>query len=144
MYWSFHCSWDNVMKWNVFFFCLLHIFQNFPCMLVEKSKSVSFSRVYVCVKAKLTLVSFFYFFFHAPSPRWFSVIWVPKFLLTPIKIRIFGPKQAKFSQNLPLLAKYWHFWPISSHAQPRNNANTMPWWFFRYVSTKNFASSRRN
>ena len=34
----------------------------------EKSKSVSFSRVYVCVKAKLTLVSFFYFFF-APSPN---------------------------------------------------------------------------
>ena len=35
--------------------------------LGEKSKSVSFSRVYVCVKAKLTLVSFFYFFFiHLP------------------------------------------------------------------------------
>ena len=38
------------------------IFQNFPCTLGGKSKSVSFSRVYVCVKAKLTLVSFFYFF----------------------------------------------------------------------------------
>ena len=25
--------------------------------------------MYVCVKAKLTLVSFFYFFFHAPSPK---------------------------------------------------------------------------
>ena len=35
--------------------------------LGKKEKSVSFSRVYVCVKAKLTLVSFFYFFF-APSP----------------------------------------------------------------------------
>ena len=58
MYWTFNCSWDNVMKWNVFFFCVLHIFQNFPCTLGEKSKSVSFSRVYVCVKAKLTLVSF--------------------------------------------------------------------------------------
>ena len=34
----------------------------------EKSKSVSFSRVYVCVKAKLTLVSFFFTFFHAPFP----------------------------------------------------------------------------
>ena len=69
MYWTFNCSWDNVMKWNVFFFCVLHIFQNFPCTLGEKSKSVSFSRVYVCVKAKLTLVSFFYFFFYAPFPN---------------------------------------------------------------------------
>ena len=50
------------MKWNVFVFCVLHIFQNFPCMLGEKSKSVIFSRVYVCVKAKLTLVSFFFTF----------------------------------------------------------------------------------
>ena len=68
MYWTFNCSWDNVMKWNVFFFCVLHIFQNFPCTLGEKSKSVSFSRVYVCVKAKLTLVSFFllFYFVHLP------------------------------------------------------------------------------
>ena len=69
MYWTFNCSWDNVMKWNVFFFCVLHIFQNFPCTLGEKSKSVSFLRVYVCVKAKLSLVSFFLFF--APSPDGF-------------------------------------------------------------------------
>ena len=59
---------DNMGQWNVFFFCVLHIFQNFPCTLGKKSKSVSFSRVYVCVKAKLTLVSFFYFFY-APSPN---------------------------------------------------------------------------
>ena len=58
------------MKWNVFFFCILHIFQNVPCTLGEKSKCVSFSRVYVCVKAKLTLVSFFFnFFFYAPFPN---------------------------------------------------------------------------
>ena len=68
MYWTFNCSWDNVMKWNVFFFCVLHIFQNFPCTLGEKSKSVSFSRVYVCVKAKLTLVSFFLLFFLCTFP----------------------------------------------------------------------------
>ena len=35
----------------------------------KKGKNVSFSRVYVCVKAKLTLLSFFYFFCHAPSPE---------------------------------------------------------------------------
>ena len=53
---------DNMGQCNEmksFFFCVLHIFQNFPCTLGEKSKSVSFSRVYVCVKAKLTLVKFF-------------------------------------------------------------------------------------
>ena len=60
---------DNMGQCNVFFFCVLHIFQNFPCTLGEKSKSVSFSRVYVCVKAKLTLVSFFLLFFHAPFPN---------------------------------------------------------------------------
>ena len=42
--------------------------ENFPCTLGGKSKSVSFSRVYVCVKAKLTLVSFFFTFFYVPSP----------------------------------------------------------------------------
>ena len=35
----------------------------------KKEKKVSFSRVHVCVKAKLTLVSFFYFFFYAPFPK---------------------------------------------------------------------------
>ena len=40
-------------------------FKIFHVRLGKKSKSVSFSRVYVCVKAKLTLVSFFY----APSPK---------------------------------------------------------------------------
>ena len=79
MYWTFNCSWDNVMKWNVFFFCVLHIFQNFPCTLGEKSKSVSFSRVYVCVKAKLTLVSFFLLFFLCTFPlATFPVIFLGK------------------------------------------------------------------
>ena len=41
----------------------LHIFHNFPCTLGgKKRKNVSFSRVYVCVKAKLTFVSFFFLF----------------------------------------------------------------------------------
>ena len=36
----------------------------------EKRKKVSFSRVYVCVKAKLTFVSFFFsFYFFAPFPK---------------------------------------------------------------------------
>ena len=60
---------DTSITDGLVFFCVLHIFQNFPCTLGEKSKSVSFSRVYVCVKAKLTLVSFFLLFFYAPFPN---------------------------------------------------------------------------
>ena len=29
-----------------------------------------------------------------------SIMWVPKLLLTPVKIRNFGPKTAKFGQNM--------------------------------------------
>ena len=56
---------DNMGQCNVFF---LLPFAHFPCTLGAKSKGVSFSRVYVCVKAKLTLVSFFLllFFLHLP------------------------------------------------------------------------------
>ena len=35
--------------------------------------------------------------------RWFSVMLVPKLLLTPIKIRIFGPKTAKFGPKYAFL-----------------------------------------
>ena len=50
---------------------------------------------------------------------------VPKLLLIPIKIRIFGPKRPNLVQNMhiwSLWAKYWHFLPISSNARPKNNA----------------------
>ena len=57
------------MKWNVFSFAFCTFFKIFHVRLGKKSKSVSFSRVYVCVKAKITLVSFFLLFFFAPSPK---------------------------------------------------------------------------
>ena len=63
----------------------------------------------------------------------FYVIWVPKLLLNPIKIRLFGPKMAKFGHRyafLVILAKYWHFLPISSHAWLKINANKVPRWFY--------------
>ena len=41
----------------------------------EKRKNVSFSRVYVCVKAKLTFVSFFSFLLIAPFPYRFVQQW---------------------------------------------------------------------
>ena len=46
-----------------FFLAFLHIFQNFPCALGKKRIFFSFLRVYVCVKAKLKLISFFSPFF---------------------------------------------------------------------------------
>ena len=39
--------------------------------------------------------------------RWFSVMLVPKLLLTPIKIRIFGPKMAKFGPKFAFLVIFW-------------------------------------
>ena len=53
-----------------FSFAFCTFFNKFHVRLGKKSKSVSFSRVYVCVKAKLTVVSFFFtFFYFAPFPN---------------------------------------------------------------------------
>ena len=42
---------------------------------------------------------------------------------------MFGPKTAKFGPKLAFSAKYWHFWPIWSHARTKNNVNRVPrWW----------------
>ena len=76
----------------------------------------------------------------------FSVLWVPKLLITPIKMRIFGPKAAKFSPKLAFLAKYWRIGQIlakylANLVPSPTNANKVPRWFFRYVGTKTFASS---
>ena len=45
-------------------------------------------------------------------PGGFSVMWVQKLLLPPVRIRIFGLKTAKFGPKLAFWAKYRHFWPI--------------------------------
>ena len=55
-------------------------------------------------------------------PKWFSVMLVPKLLLNPIKIRLFGPKTAKFgpkSAFLSFWAKYCHFLHILSNDRPK-------------------------
>ena len=36
-------------------------------------------------------------------PSGFSIMWVPKLLLTPLKIKIFGPKTAKFGPKYAFL-----------------------------------------
>ena len=54
------------------------------------------------------------------------------------------PINGQIGPKLVFLAKYWHFWPIWSHARPINNASKVPRWFFCYVVTKTFASPHKN
>ena len=55
----------NIGQYIVFFvFAFLHIFQKNHVRLGEKRKILVFTGVYVCVKAKLTLVSFFPLLLH--------------------------------------------------------------------------------
>ena len=74
---------------------------------------------------------------------------VPKLLLTPIKIRIFGPKMAKFGQKssfLVILGQILPFLHILSNARPKNNVNKVPRWVFRYVGNKayDFSSKKKD
>ena len=78
--------------------------------------------------------------------RWFSVMLVPKLLLTPIKIRLFGPKTAKFGPKyafLVILGQILPFLHILSNARPKNNVNKVPRWVFRYVGNKTFDFSSK-
>ena len=71
---------------------------------------------------------------------------VPKLLLTSIKIRIFGPKTAKFgpkSAFLVILGQILPFLHILSNARPKPNVYKVPGWVFRYVGNKTFDFSRK-
>ena len=49
-----------------------------------------------------------------------------------------------YTGDMPCRQKLrFQIWPIWSRARPKNNANTVPRWSFRYVGTKTFASSRK-
>ena len=48
-------------------------------------------------------------------PKWFSVMLVPKHLLTPIKIWIFGPKTAKFGPKYAFLVNLGQILPFFAH-----------------------------
>merc|ERR1719225_2194053 len=81
--------------------------------------------------------------------RWFSVMLVPKLLLTPIKIGIFGPKTVKFGPKyacLVILGQILAFLHILSNARPKNNVNKVPRWVFRYVGNKayDFSSKKKD
>ena len=74
-------------------------------------------------------------------PRWFSVMLVPKLLLTPIKIRFFGPKTAKFGTKYAFLVILGQILPFFAHfvqCLTKNNVNKVPRWVFRYVGNKTF------
>ena len=71
---------------------------------------------------------------------------VPKLLITPIKIWIFGQKRPNLVQNLhfwSFWAKYCHFLHILSNARPKSNVNKVPRWVFRYVGDKTFDFSSK-
>ena len=56
---------------------------------------------------------------------------VPTLLLTPIKIRIFGPKTTKFGPKyafLVILGQILPFLHILSNARPKNNVNKVLKW----------------
>ena len=71
---------------------------------------------------------------------------VPKLLLNPIKIRLFGPKTAKFGPKyafLVILGQILPFLHILSNARPKNNVNKVPRWVSRYVGNKTFDFSSK-
>ena len=78
--------------------------------------------------------------------RWFSVMLVPKLLLTPIKIRIFGPKTAKFGPKSAFLVILGQILPFFAHFvqwPTKNNVNKVPRWVFRYVGNKTYDFSSK-
>merc|ERR1711873_219879 len=63
-------------------------------------------------------------------------MWVPKLLLTPIKIRIFCPKTSKIGPK-------YAFLDILANARPKTNVNKVPRWVFRNVGNKTFDFSSK-
>ena len=78
--------------------------------------------------------------------RWFSIMLVPKLLLNPIKIRLFGPKTAKFGPKSAFLVILGQILPFFAHFvqwPTKNNVNKVPRWVFRYVGNKTFDFSSK-
>ena len=72
---------------------------------------------------------------------------VPKLLLTPIKIRIFGPKTAKIGPKSAFLVILGQILPFFAHfvqCPKKNNVNKVPRWVFCYVGNKTFDFSSKN
>ena len=72
---------------------------------------------------------------------------VLKLLLTPIKIRIFGQKKAKFCPKSAFLVILGQILPFFAHfvqCPKKNNVNKVPRWVFCYVGNKTFDFSSKN
>ena len=68
-------------------------------------------------------------------------MWVPKLLLTPLKIRISVPKTAKFGPKYALLVIFGQilaFFALFFNASPKTNVNKVGRWVFRYMGNKTF------
>merc|ERR1711973_786925 len=76
----------------------------------------------------------------------FLLGWYQNFYLLPQKLGYVAQKRPKLVQNLhfwSFWAQYCHFLHILSTARPKNNANKVPRWVFRYVSNKTFDFSSK-
>ena len=79
--------------------------------------------------------------------RWFSVMLVPKLLLTPVKIRILAQKRPNLPQNMHfwlLWAKEWPFWSIWCYARSKKQCEWGASVVFWYMGTRTFAPSQNN
>ena len=71
---------------------------------------------------------------------------LPKLLLTPLKIRIFGPKMAKFGPKSAFLVILGQILPFFAHFVQfltKKYMNKVPRWVFRYVGNKTFDFSSK-
>ena len=74
-------------------------------------------------------------------------MWVTKLLISPVRIRVFLPKNDQiwskmciFSHFGPNVAIFLH---ILSNARPKTNMNKVPRWVFRCVGNKTFHFSSK-
>ena len=73
-------------------------------------------------------------------------MWVPKVFLPPVKIRIFGPKTAKFAPKSAFLVILGQILPFFAHfvqCLTKKKSNKVPRWVFRYVGNKTFDFSSK-
>ena len=125
-----------------FSFAFCTFFKIFHVRLGKKSKSVSFSRVYVCVKAKLTLVSFFLLFFlHLPL---IIVMWwlLQKILMVITKDYLVSLVFIRLILTIVTVSNYcdsdhkrWSswtrcLWPAESQEDRQQWAGREPWYIW--------------
>ena len=99
----------NEMK--CFFLLRFAHFSKFSMYTWGKSKSVSFSRVYVCVKAKLTLVKFFLLFFLCTFPlRTLAIAWTVEYHLLGGMDRRATLPSGRQTLRTPCTCDWWFFY----------------------------------